>query len=451
MPLGRNFGGGWVAMRSDWAPGATVLLFDAGQPFWRSRQHYDAGQFQIHRKGRLAIDAGDDVAFQATLDQGGRTLIGGEPGDWDEFAQATIAHNCITVVDQRFPQRQYGRSWPAIGNQRIIERNYAPAEGDIDKTPRRTGEVSAFETNSFYSYAGADVTAAYPTQTVLAMTRQILFVHAGAVFVLDRVESARPASIKTWHLQLPDRPVLIPRLAPATRAAPDSSFSLLKPAADMQHLRETGSTPAGAASAILPMGARQLHGRDESAGIWELGSEHAWLSVAHGDGRLFVCTLLPADAQRRLVGGPMHTRVIERGPMAGRTYVGGDPFGYEYRLWPAHFLKAPSASYQLGSPVGLGPQLGVGAAWGRCDVSATGAQANVTFLHVLIPTDASVSAPPPLRFDTGAQAARIEITLGDQTAVVLLTLDHAAGEVSIRNAHTGEVVFEKELKTQVEE
>ena len=60
-PLGRHFGGGWVAMRSGWDRGDTVVLFDAGQPFWRARQHFDAGQFQIYRKQRLAIDSGDEA------------------------------------------------------------------------------------------------------------------------------------------------------------------------------------------------------------------------------------------------------------------------------------------------------------------------------------------------------------------------------------------------------
>ena len=209
MPLSRSFGGGWVAMRSGWSPGETVLLFDAGQPFWRSRQHYDAGQFQIYRKGRLAIDAGDDVTFQAITDQGGQTLIGDLPGDWDNYAQATIAHNVVTVVDRKFTQTIYGRDWPALGNQRLIERDYTPVEGDITKTARRTGELTAFETNLFYSYAAADLTPAYPPRIVRAFSRRILFLHAGAVVVLDRVRTVQTDSIKTWHLQLPARPVVL--------------------------------------------------------------------------------------------------------------------------------------------------------------------------------------------------------------------------------------------------
>src|SRR4029079_17741966 len=95
----------------------------------------------------------------------------------------------------------------------------------------------------------------------------------------------------------------------------------------------------------------------------------SWLSVTNGEGRLFVRTLMPENAHRRLVGGPMRAQTIKDGPSAGQTYYGGNPGGYEYRLWPAHFLKAPSAAYELGKPLGLGPQFGVGGAWGRYDVS----------------------------------------------------------------------------------
>ncbi len=456
MPLGRNFGGGWVAMRSGWRPGDTVVLFDAGQPFWRSRQHFDAGQFQIYRRGRLAIDSGDDAAFQAVIEQGGRTLVGGAPGDWENFSQATIAHNCITVVDQRFVPRHYGRAWPAIGNQRLIERSYVPGEGPIADTLRHTGTLTAFETNSFYSYAAADLGPAYPPEVVRSMSREILLVHAGVVLVRDRLETVKPAAIRTWHLQLPARPVLIAGTSPptaGTAAADAAGQGVVSPPGGEAVSGRSSLLPEGSAQAAdrdALTGARQAHGIDDSAGIWELDAPQTWVQVTHGEGRLFVRTLLPVDADRRLVGGPMEVRTIGEGSMAGRPYVGGAPFGYEYRLWPASFLKAPNASYELGRPVGLGPQFGVGAAWGRYEASPPGPQPVTTFLHVLIPTDAAVAGPPPLRFESSDDAARLELTLGDQAAVIDLWPE-GGGQISIRSALTGEVLFEKELATQVEE
>jgi hypothetical protein len=200
----------------------------------------------------------------------------------------------------------------------------------------------------------------------------------------------------------------------------------------------------------VPMGARQLHGPDESAGIWELGADHAWVSLTNGDGRLFTRTLLPADAQRRLIGGPMETSTVQTGPAAGRPFVGGASFGYEYRLWPASILRGPTACYELGEPVGLGPQFGVGSAWGRYDVSPAAPQTTVTFLHVLIPTDATVGAPPPVSFKANGESAHLEVTLGDQKAVIDLSLQKDGGRINLSSALTGSVLYEKDLATKSE-
>ncbi|MHC4800288.1 MAG: heparinase II/III domain-containing protein, partial [Planctomycetota bacterium] len=200
-PLARNLGGGWVVMRSGWAPGDTILLFDVGQPHWTSRQHYDAGQFQIHRKGRLAIDSGDDVTYEAILPKDGRTTVAGKEGDWDHYFQATIAHNCVTVADQKHVMENYGKPWPAMGNQRLFEHDYKLTAAGIAQTKRVTGMLIAYESNAFYSYAAADLTLAYPIETVRSIIRQIIFINAGAVIVLDKVTAIEPDSIKTWHLQ----------------------------------------------------------------------------------------------------------------------------------------------------------------------------------------------------------------------------------------------------------
>ncbi len=417
-PLGRSFGGGWVAMRTGWEPGDTVLLFDAGQPYWRARQHFDAGQFQIHRKGRLAIDAGDDVTHEADLLKEGETLIGGKPGDWDHYYQATIAHNCVTVADPSVDMQLYGRTWIAMGNQRLIEHDYDPTRGDVNGTPRRTGRLTAFQTNVFFTYASADLSHAYPPQAVLAMQRSILTLTAGAVLVLDRVNAVRPNSRKTWHLQM--------QVLPRVQAA--DAFQDLA-------------------------AAHQLHGVDATAGIWALGDDQPWLEMTHGEGRLFVRTLLPADAKRRVLGGPMKPRTIPAGPFAGQEYFGGDPLGYEHRLWPAWHLRAPNAAYTLGSPTSLGPQFGVGRTWGRLDVAPLGDAAEVTFLHLLIPTDATVPNPPDVKFALRDNLAALDLSLGGSGIHVDLGLaaEPPPGRVTIRSAASSTVLFDKPLATAVED
>lgn len=427
-PLGRDFGGGWVAMRSGWIPGDTVVLFDAGQPFWQARQHFDAGQFQIYHRHRLAIDSGDDVTFNAVPAKGGKTLIGGERGDWDHYYAATIAHNCITVADRIPSLDKYDRNRPAMGNQRYIARDFDLAVEDITKTERNTGTLMAFETNTFYSYAAADLTAAYPAEVVESLERRVLLLPGGVLLVLDRVQTVRAKAIKTWHLQLPTRPRLIG----------DASSAESPSEPDAPAVRELEDV-------------HQLHGLDGRGGIWEPGRLVPWLSVTHGDGRLFVRTLLPADANRRVVGGPMEARIIVSGSSAGTSYYGGGPQGYEHRLWPASILKAPNASYTLGMPTGLGRQFGVGATWGRLDVTPASDSDDVVFLHLLIPAERATSAPPAIAFKEESGIATIEMPLAEHDGHVDLNLGAGRpGRVILVERAGKKILFEKELTDAVQ-
>lgn len=428
-PRSVNLGGGWVVMRSGWNHGATTVLFDAGQPFWQSRQHFDAGQFQIYHKGRLAIDSGDDVTFDAVPAKGGKTTIGTIRGDWDDYYQATIAHNCVTVADRTLSRGRYGRPWPALGNQRLIEYDYAMTDGDILQTDRVTGRLLAFETNAHYSYAATDLTAAYHPQIVEGIHRQLVYLHAGALLVLDRVKTVKLRSIKTWHLQLPVRPRLIEG-APRSRAMATSA-------------------PAESPAVALAS-ARQRHGVDQDAGVWMLDEPTEWIEIANGQGRLFVRTLLPERAQRRVLGGPMVAQQVLSGPFAGEAYFGGSQLGYEHRLWPGRFLRGPNAAYVLGTPTGLGPNFGVGATWGRLDVAPVVDVDHVTFLHLLVPTDERIKLPPAVRFSYEAPRARVEITLIDRQAAV--TLDAATGRGNVRIVHpaNGRVLIDQPLATTVQ-
>ncbi|UCD30549.1 MAG: heparinase II/III family protein [Planctomycetota bacterium] len=415
-PSARNFGGGWMTMRSGWGFGETVLLFDYGQPYWRSRQHFDAGQFQIYRKGRLAIDSGDDVTYEAIPLKEGKATLAGKTGDWDHYLQATIAHNCITVADKSQVMELYGRPWPAMGNQRLIENDYNMSADDITQTKRWTGTLTVFETNPLYTYAAADLTPAYSLQTVRSINRQILFINAGAVLVLDKVTAVKSQSIKTWHLQLPARPQVFGK-----NAAEKLSSS------------------------------RQVHGINQNAGIWEMRQGQDWLVVSHMDGRLFVRTLLPPHANRQIIGGPMKPRKIPKGPAEGKTYFGGEVLGYEHRIWPAAIKRSPNATYELGSPTSLGPHFGVGATWGRLDVSPSQNTEKVIFLHLIIPTDGNMEKPPTVKYDIRHPLAIIDIEFKDQLAHAELTLDdQTGGKVIIRHPATNNVLLEKKLSKTVQ-
>ena len=413
-PLARHIPRGFVVLRSDWSPSAVVVLADVGQPFWRSRQHYDAGHFQILRGGLLTSGAGDDVAFDAVPSRGGDSGIDRRPADWDAFARATIAHNCITVASNADLQPAPERGPRPVGNQREISRDYRPSDPPVDATGRVTGRLIAFETNSFYSYAAADLALAYPVEQVKGYVRHFLLLNAGALFVCDSITVA-PNTTATWHLQIPERP--------------------------------------RAAGGDLPESAR-LAGNSNEAGIWKVPAD-GWIDTARAEGRLFVRTLLPAGARARLIGGPRAPRTIAGGAWQGFRYFGGDEDGYEHRLAPALLDRAPQAWFRLGQPRDLSPHFGLRSMWGRLDVAPPIRDRSGTFLHVFVPTDIRQAQPPPLDHAVRDDMATVNIALPTARCTVTWRLnrlgpDGSAGRVEIFSPATGEKLFQKELSDRVE-
>ena len=309
-----------------------------------------------------------------------------------------------------------GRPWPAKGNQRIIDQDYRLTDPPITETKRITGRLIAFETNSFYTYAAADLALAYPGELVRSYVRHYLLLGAGALLVCDRVSLTRTSATVTWHFQLPERPRI-----------------------DGEDLSEASRT----------------QGNSNAAGIWTVRGKADWLDVTQADGRLFVRTLLPTEARQWLIGGPKTAMRIPEGMWSGRPYFGSSAQGYEHRLWPAELTKAPQAWYRLGEPRSLGPQFGLRSNWGRLDVSPDSRGKEATFLHVLIPTDAKASRPPRMESTQDAASVRVVLTLPGGRCEVRWHLEkldgggEPAGSVSVFNANSGELLFQNDLATKV--
>lgn len=409
-PRSRNLGGGWVVMRTGWGRDATVLLFDAGQSLLRSRQHFDAGNFQIFHQGLLTHDAGDDVVSQTTFAKGGSTGLGQRSGDWDDFAQATIAHNCVTVYDALRPMRRYGRRWPARGNQRLVEGDATLDSKPIEQTDRHTGRLLAFETNVAYSYAAADLAAAYDETQVLGYTRQILLLNVGLILVVDRVETVKTSQTKTWHLQLPNRPTV-----------------------DGNDLDDT----------------RRILGRRD-AGIWDYFGRGPTLTTDNHGGRLFVQTLAPDGAEWRIVGGPKKPAPIPEGRYQNRAYFGGDPNGFEHWIVPAHTSGGSNAWFRLGKPTRLGEQFGLRAGWGRLDVRAPLEDAKATFVHLIIPVDRNTPSPPKTTWRVEGGTGVLTGTFDRRKIRVVIALEgEHTGQVTLTDTASDEIIFEKALATTV--
>lgn len=416
-PLGRRVPNGFVLMRTDWSRDAMVLLADAGQPVWRSRQACDAGHFQIFRSGRLTTGSGEDVFFDAAPAHGGDAFLGDRACEPDLFASSTLAHNCVTVHDPAQVLERFGRLWPVPGNQRFVERDYRPKDSPAETADRSMGRLFAFETNSFYTYAAADLAPAYRRETVKTAVRHWLLLNGGLLLICDRIVTVRPGIACAWHLQLPERPEI-----------------------DGRDLSESD----------------RMHGVTNKAGLWTVRSREAWLSVVSGEGRLFVRTLLPADASRFVLGGPKEAASIHGGPWARQLYFGGSAEGYEHRIWPASMGLGPQAWYRLGTPLNLGPQFGLRSNWGRLDVAPRQRSNVVVFLHALVATDAGSGIPPRLIFERAGDEAKVTANLSASRTEITWRLAHLdgddspAGRVRISALESEDTLFQSDLTTRVE-
>lgn len=382
-PLARNLGGGWIAMRSGFSPDSVRILFDAGQPIFRSRQHFDAGHFMIARNHLLTQGGGQDVTLQAVSIKGGSVTIASKKGEWETYFQSTGAHNCITVTDRLYRQKRFGKIWGSGDGQRIVQGEYKPAERSVAEAGRQRGRLLAFQSEPRLSYAACDLTQAYPERIVKRYVREFLFLHAGAILVIDRVTVKKPEQRVRWNLQLINRPKL------GERDLADSA---------------------------------RIVGKDSEAGIWSIRSAADWLHVDNGSDRLYVRTILPFDHQWRIIGGPKKTLTVEQGRHVGVEYVGGSSDSFEHWLYPPRSKEGVNAWYRLGRPSGLGPHFEQAMHWGHIEVQAITPTTDTLFCHVLVPVGRT-DPPPKLDAQIRESVLDCDLTMSSERVRVRFSLD----------------------------
>ncbi|MBW7995541.1 MAG: hypothetical protein FVQ81_02995 [Candidatus Glassbacteria bacterium] len=190
-PLGRHFEGtGWVVLRSGWDSTAAYSVFDCGD-FYYGHQHPAENAFTIFRGGSLAINSG---RYEWGSDHRPNYMV------------RTIASNSVLVYD---PQELFisrndtlsndgGQKWPRPGRNEF---------GETAGTQWDTGQITAFETNQYYTYVCGDATASYSEHKLEKFTRQYLHIQPDIFVVFDRVESTRPEYRKYWLLHTVNEPV----------------------------------------------------------------------------------------------------------------------------------------------------------------------------------------------------------------------------------------------------
>jgi hypothetical protein len=202
LPLAMRMGAGTtehIVFRNGWTPESTQITILAGDHF-TDHQHFDTGQFLIYHGGALAVDGGAyDELYKPN-------------GHWNEYADRTLAHNCLLIFD---PAQIFPKGYGNDGGQNVLRglqhhgdwQSYMAHRG---KEHLHTGEVIDFEDdpNQRYDYARVNLKEAYGDK-VSAYERLFVYLPKQDFFVVfDRVTAASAEFKKRWLLHFQDPPVV---------------------------------------------------------------------------------------------------------------------------------------------------------------------------------------------------------------------------------------------------
>ncbi len=200
MPLAVRMGAGTtehLVFRNGWNPDSTQITILAGDHF-TDHQHFDAGQFQIYHRGALAVDGG-------AYDE-----MNKPNGHWNEYADRTLAHNCLLVYD---PSQVFPKGYGNDGGQLVLRGLQHHGDWPTYQAHRleehlNAGEVSAYEHDSAgrFDYARVNLKQAYGDK-VKAYDRQFVYLPQQDWFVVfDRVSAASETFQKHWLLHFQNAP-----------------------------------------------------------------------------------------------------------------------------------------------------------------------------------------------------------------------------------------------------
>jgi hypothetical protein len=385
-----------VVLRGGVEPNAAVIWIDAGQPFLRRGQHFDAGHFLIHAGGHLVVEGGDDVEFEATYSKEGLQRLGNVRGSFDfaQYLTATIAHNSMLFWDAARVPRWYGRLYAPAGGQVPQERTCTDFATPLEARPRMTAKLLAYGQQPEAAYAALDLTAAYDPRTIEQYTREFVFFQGRVLIVIDRAKTTSPRIIPTWVVNVPARP------------------------------RVDGEDLAATA---------RVAGSNNDAGVWRY-DDARWLHWRERDGALWLQSLRPAPRKLAIVGGPARRLTIAEGPHKGKTYVGGDPDSFERLILPSGRPKAANAWYRLGRPTLLGEQFGVRPHWGRVEIEPAEGGRRHLFATAMVIDQPEAVGPPEIRAEEADAQLMIHVSLGGkQTRVVVPGADAIGGELQVED------------------
>jgi hypothetical protein len=198
LPLAMRLGAGTyeqIMFRNGWGPDSTLVTILAGDHY-TDHQHFDKGQFLIYHRGGLAIDSG---AYDGMYQPGRHP---------NEYAQRTLAHNCLLVYD---PAQQFPKGYANDGGQNVLRGLQHHATWPEYLAHKRsegldTAEVAAFDHAAAYDYVRVNLKRAYGDK-VSEYDRQFVYLPSpDFLVVFDRVTSADAQFDKRWLLHFQERP-----------------------------------------------------------------------------------------------------------------------------------------------------------------------------------------------------------------------------------------------------
>lgn len=276
-----------------------------------------------------------------------------DTGTRPEPGQHLTHYYCRSVAHNTVLVRMPGEQMPRYWGNPAPAEEVLPVPNDGGQRAALGSKVVAFETSREFSYVAGDATTTYHPDKCRLALRQFVFIPPNRFVVFDRATAARPDYPKTWVLH--------------TAAEP------------------------------------RLEGREFSA--------------AHEEGKLFCRTLLPEQADWRVIGGP------------------GKQFWSDGRNWPLPpGYRTPDTTPLLGQ-------------W-RVEVSPREAREEDFFLHLIETGDTAATRMATSKLVRREGRVGVEFQVGqDRWEVLFDTAGAAGGHISRRRG--GSVQLDRELTRKV--
>lgn len=214
LPLTRfcPFPFGWMIARTAWDENSVIFEAKINNQIVGNHQHLDGGAFQIYYKGALAIDSG---------------IYEGSTGGYNSdhcrnYSKRTIAHNSLLIYDpqEKFAWYRHKGKQPRYcandGGQRMPgATGWDPAGSMAEMLSEeyRTGQTSAYYSDSDWSYLKGDITEAY-SDKVDSVKRSFVFcdMHSkkvpAVVVVMDEISAVDSSFRKVFLLHSLEEPSL---------------------------------------------------------------------------------------------------------------------------------------------------------------------------------------------------------------------------------------------------